>query len=295
MADTEGPPVFTRVPLNRRLDHGGQHCVAVLKILLTELPALALTLAFRCLLAVSCVKAINLSMLAEGCDWYRGERDVECERAFMVTWWIAVFFCHAMMSIIFRIIWMGMALCFRASVSSNGHATLKKCDAALILLGLVWHGLGLLCAFTLSTEEAGPLRNMIAICAMLTLVVYPGEAYIFYWRLFPLREDLNRFVNLFQREARHGLPKRLGSLTRCALVAPDDLVDIENARARECAICLDEITAEGTARKTPCGHFFHESCLEGWFLQAGCCPLCREDCSTSVAAPKDTLAADVTL
>lgn len=40
----------------------------------------------------------------------------------------------------------------------------------------------------------------------------------------------------------------------------------------DCAICWDEMK---TARKLPCGHLFHHSCLRSWLEQDTSCPTCR--------------------
>ncbi len=40
----------------------------------------------------------------------------------------------------------------------------------------------------------------------------------------------------------------------------------------DCAICWDHMDA---ARKLPCGHLFHNSCLRSWLEQDTSCPTCR--------------------
>lgn len=39
-----------------------------------------------------------------------------------------------------------------------------------------------------------------------------------------------------------------------------------------CAICWEKME---TARKLPCGHLFHNSCLQSWLEQDTSCPTCR--------------------
>lgn len=48
-----------------------------------------------------------------------------------------------------------------------------------------------------------------------------------------------------------------------------------------CAICWDEMES---ARKLPCGHLFHNSCLRSWLEQDTSCPKCR----TSIKGPQDS-------
>lgn len=57
--------------------------------------------------------------------------------------------------------------------------------------------------------------------------------------------------------------------------------DIDN-NSDDCAICWDEMD---TARKLPCGHLFHNSCLRSWLEQDTSCPTCR----TSLKGQQDEL------
>lgn len=54
----------------------------------------------------------------------------------------------------------------------------------------------------------------------------------------------------------------------------------------DCAICWDEMKA---ARKLPCGHLFHHSCLRSWLEQDTSCPTCR----TSLKTHHDVLMDDI--
>ncbi|XP_051546326.1 E3 ubiquitin-protein ligase AMFR-like [Myxocyprinus asiaticus] len=56
--------------------------------------------------------------------------------------------------------------------------------------------------------------------------------------------------------------------SRFAVATLDELV----ANNDDCAICWDSMT---TARKLPCGHLFHNSCLRSWLEQDTSCPTCR--------------------
>ncbi|CAK8698112.1 E3 ubiquitin-protein ligase AMFR-like [Clavelina lepadiformis] len=46
-----------------------------------------------------------------------------------------------------------------------------------------------------------------------------------------------------------------------------------NTHADRCAICWDQMES---ARKLPCGHFFHAACLRSWLEQDTTCPTCRK-------------------
>lgn len=49
-----------------------------------------------------------------------------------------------------------------------------------------------------------------------------------------------------------------------------------NANDDDCAVCWEKLE---TARKLPCGHLFHNSCLRSWLEQDTSCPTCRKSLS----------------
>uniref|UniRef100_UPI0037E7B87B E3 ubiquitin-protein ligase AMFR n=1 Tax=Semicossyphus pulcher TaxID=241346 RepID=UPI0037E7B87B len=56
--------------------------------------------------------------------------------------------------------------------------------------------------------------------------------------------------------------------TRFSVATADELA----ANNDDCAICWDVMSS---ARKLPCGHLFHSSCLRSWLEQDTSCPTCR--------------------
>jgi hypothetical protein len=44
-----------------------------------------------------------------------------------------------------------------------------------------------------------------------------------------------------------------------------------------CPICLDEFTPRSDVRVLPCGHIYHELCIDQWFLRNQNCCLCKMD------------------
>ncbi|KAL2751011.1 E3 ubiquitin-protein ligase AMFR-like [Vespula maculifrons] len=52
------------------------------------------------------------------------------------------------------------------------------------------------------------------------------------------------------------------------MASQDELAD----NSDNCAICWEKME---TARKLPCGHLFHNSCLQSWLEQDTSCPTCR--------------------
>ncbi|XP_065882494.1 E3 ubiquitin-protein ligase synoviolin B-like isoform X2 [Dysidea avara] len=64
--------------------------------------------------------------------------------------------------------------------------------------------------------------------------------------------------------------KAIANLNRYPDVTPEELQNVDNV----CIICREEMTAQ--AKKLPCNHIFHLSCLRSWFQRQQTCPTCRE-------------------
>lgn len=57
-------------------------------------------------------------------------------------------------------------------------------------------------------------------------------------------------------------------------VTQEELSNTDNV----CIICREEMNADsGIAKKLPCNHIFHVSCLRSWFQRQQTCPTCRMD------------------
>ncbi|KAE8677111.1 hypothetical protein F3Y22_tig00111543pilonHSYRG00132 [Hibiscus syriacus] len=56
----------------------------------------------------------------------------------------------------------------------------------------------------------------------------------------------------------------------------------------ECAVCLDEIEADQSARMVPgCRHGFHLQCADTWLSKHSVCPLCRAKLEPELFDPSD--------
>jgi hypothetical protein len=249
----------------------GQHFVQALRFLVTGVPALSIAIFCRCYLTISCVNLINLAMLTNTC----------CGMVFLAATWAVGLFFHTTISVIFRLVWITKLWDCRAL------AFLQKCDTALIFCGAVWNGFGLFGAFALLSAESGSLRQVMILNGLATLIAYPVEVYFFYRGLLRFRGTLDRIGNISWARTPQSSGFKQGSLDCCAVV---DFNDLGMEGVRSCAICLDEIHPCDKIRKTPCGHLYHESCLQGWFTQGSRCPLCREDCSASALRNLETAA-----
>ncbi|CAL1289605.1 unnamed protein product [Larinioides sclopetarius] len=92
--------------------------------------------------------------------------------------------------------------------------------------------------------------------------------------------QLRYFINeLQQKIARHNNYLRVSRhLERHFPLATKEELE---ANTDDCAICWDKME---TARKLPCGHLFHTSCLHSWLEQVTNCPTCR----TSLVPKRNT-------
>uniref|UniRef100_A0A8D2ITK2 E3 ubiquitin-protein ligase AMFR n=1 Tax=Varanus komodoensis TaxID=61221 RepID=A0A8D2ITK2_VARKO len=92
--------------------------------------------------------------------------------------------------------------------------------------------------------------------SMASLVIFMQLRYLFHEVQRRLRRHKNYLRVVGNMEARF------------AVATPDELA----ANNDDCAICWDSMQA---ARKLPCGHLFHNSCLRSWLEQDTSCPTCR--------------------
>jgi hypothetical protein len=51
----------------------------------------------------------------------------------------------------------------------------------------------------------------------------------------------------------------------------------EDPAGAGCAVCLCEFEDGDSLRRLPCGHFFHEHCVDRWLVRNKRCPLCMGD------------------
>uniref|UniRef100_A0A8C8FIV1 E3 ubiquitin-protein ligase AMFR n=1 Tax=Oncorhynchus tshawytscha TaxID=74940 RepID=A0A8C8FIV1_ONCTS len=92
--------------------------------------------------------------------------------------------------------------------------------------------------------------------SMASLVIFMQLRYLFHEVQRRIRRHKNYLRVINNMEARF------------AVATAEELVTNND----DCAICWDTMQ---TARKLPCGHLFHNSCLRSWLEQDTSCPTCR--------------------
>jgi hypothetical protein len=228
---------------------------------------------YRLGLTISCFKAVRRSMLVAPC----------CGGPFLAAWWVVGLFAYLTLTFFFRTTWF-YAYFLHWTFNPADHLAIlyapnhvHRFNASVLFFGAVWSLLGLICAFVMPAEDISrELFRAMFSYGISTFIIYPTELYVLHWILIPLREDLHDLIN--PQPARQF---KRGSLSCCTVVVFDEAAFAETGSARECAVCLDDFQSGHQIRRTPCGHHFHEQCLQGWFRQGAYCPLCRVDCSGS--------------
>lgn len=92
--------------------------------------------------------------------------------------------------------------------------------------------------------------------SMASLVILMQLRYLFY----EFQRRIRRHKN-YRRVVRN-------MEARFSMATAEDI----NKNSDDCAICWEKLE---TARKLPCGHLFHNSCLRSWLEQDTSCPTCR--------------------
>ncbi|XP_072374636.1 E3 ubiquitin-protein ligase AMFR [Scyliorhinus torazame] len=112
--------------------------------------------------------------------------------------------------------------------------------------------------------------------SMASLVIFMQLRYLFH----EVQRRLKRHKNYL---------RVVGNMeARFAAATPEELASNND----DCAICWDSMQS---ARKLPCGHLFHNSCLRSWLEQDTSCPTCRmslninEDNRAGEPRQRDTL------
>lgn len=85
------------------------------------------------------------------------------------------------------------------------------------------------------------------------------------WSLIKIHTLVKEIRRRFRRHKNYLLVVKL---LRFSMATKEDL----EKNVDDCAICWDEMDS---ARKLPCGHLFHNSCLFSWLEQDISCPICR--------------------
>ncbi|CAI7761247.1 unnamed protein product [Closterium sp. NIES-53] len=113
--------------------------------------------------------------------------------------------------------------------------------------------------------SAGELIIVIA-CMLLTVCVC-----LFPWSRKTQGGTRSDALRPRQPEIVKGLPGDLRDQLSVVVIAPRDLADSDD----QCPICLTDYEVHDVQQRLPCGHHFHQPCLDAWFTSHTTCPVCR--------------------
>ncbi|KAK1273145.1 NEP1-interacting protein 1 [Acorus gramineus] len=85
------------------------------------------------------------------------------------------------------------------------------------------------------------------------------------------------FLDIFETGGTKGLSKELVDEIPKITITAENNIDSSGERTC-CSVCLQDFQTGEVARSLPhCQHIFHLSCIDGWLMRHGSCPLCRRD------------------
>lgn len=70
-------------------------------------------------------------------------------------------------------------------------------------------------------------------------------------------------------------PQEARSRAAAARLVIDEMPMAAADNGDQCTVCMNRFGSGTAAKKVPCGHVFHESCICEWLTVHNSCPLCR--------------------
>jgi len=100
-------------------------------------------------------------------------------------------------------------------------------------------------------------------------------------RLVRGHRGMRLFGPILQHMQRHERPDNTSLIAQLPVekVTPQN---IERFTGNTCAICIDEFELAATTRRLPCGHDYHQECIDKWLNEHLECPLCKKHIGSTV-------------
>ena len=123
----------------------------------------------------------------------------------------------------------------------------------------------------------------------ITLLLFPAVAIVFIVLFFCVRHAHQREAKNQERRMKKALPVTVWAepTTEHGLVEDEakglEDYDDESEQTRECSLCLEPFLSGEFIRPLPCGHLFHQRCVDKWLFRKDevapvrSCPLCKAD------------------
>jgi Ring finger domain len=83
-------------------------------------------------------------------------------------------------------------------------------------------------------------------------------------------------VNVPQRQTQaEGMDKN--SLNSIKKIKFQKVPNLKEEEEEKCPVCLLEFEDQEQVKQLPCGHLFHEGCIDSWLVRNSKCPICKRD------------------
>ncbi|CAH0393745.1 unnamed protein product [Bemisia tabaci] len=105
------------------------------------------------------------------------------------------------------------------------------------------------------------------------------------WEELREGESPNHLLHLARLLRDYGMFQELGEDQRLPPPAAKSVVDsleeiTVSSEESQCSVCLKNFSVNEIAKKLPCKHFFHPSCILPWLSKTNSCPVCRHELQT---------------
>lgn len=155
---------------------------------------------------------------------------------------------------------------------------------SFLLFHIVWSIIGIYWCFQDTACKSVNPRLSISVCIMCCVML------VYVTLSQPSHLQVARLVSILsQEDAERAQAAATTAMAGCVAVELDSAGRLDGEELPiDCAICMDSLSLETQELeegrrlcpglcKAPCGHVFHQSCLQAWARRAGTCPLCRSD------------------
>eukprot|EP00927_Polykrikos_kofoidii_P019507 TRINITY_DN19123_c0_g1_i1.p1 TRINITY_DN19123_c0_g1~~TRINITY_DN19123_c0_g1_i1.p1 ORF type:complete len:259 (+),score=30.48 TRINITY_DN19123_c0_g1_i1:127-903(+) len=249
---------------------GGDRLVEVVRSNPATAAQLIKSVSFHSALGSALMSLASVVFLAQ--HW---ERCGGCDRP--LRWWL---FIHAVMQAIQLPVRVGLYVSVRgaeavgqnveACVSSVAASPAWRLSKTVALVQSGWLVLGL--SWWMHTGPCGRCPGASRLtAAILCMSAVRAAAALFTYELGIVRQTAS--------EEDAGLPSAMpaapvGASDNQVAALPVERISV---RGGSCSICLGDYSLGDFCRKLPCGHEFHQRCVDKWLHRSRRCPLCMQD------------------
>lgn len=149
------------------------------------------------------------------------------------------------------------------SVGWSANKVLSFASYGWLVLGLIWVVNAGRC------ELSRVCTFLVIVAALRTLLSWISFHYCF--RSFSRQQQEIADVQMQHRGA------SLQLINSIPIMEYSPEVEADGGPETCCAVCLGDFSAAQALRRLPCGHKFHQVCIDKWLTRRKVCPLCLQD------------------